>query len=116
MSGTATALAAATGPRTLLGDIGERLAHRVPETEFEQGLRRFSLLHAWRIEREHLHVDAGRVHLRDALVADILKLLAKLRSADVQLHLMKGAGHRLSEPRDIAAPLRAGDQLLARPI
>ena len=35
-----------------------------------------------------------------------LKLLAQLRSADVQLHLLKGGGHRLSEPREIDALLR----------
>ena len=38
-------------------------------------LRRFGLLDPGRIEREHLHVDAGRIHLGDALVADILELL-----------------------------------------
>jgi len=35
-----------------------------------------------------------------------LKLLAQLRSADVQLTLVKGGGHRLSEPREIEALLR----------
>ncbi|WP_309610985.1 alpha/beta hydrolase [Sphingomonas sp.] len=35
-----------------------------------------------------------------------LKLLAQLRSADVQLHLLKGGGHRLSEPHEIDALLR----------
>ena len=44
VSGTATALVTATGPRTLFGDIATRLGSRVPETEFESGLRRFSLL------------------------------------------------------------------------
>ena len=34
----------ATGPQTLFGDIATRLGSRVPETEFESGLRRFSLL------------------------------------------------------------------------
>jgi P-type Mg2+ transporter len=44
VSGTATALVIATGPQTLFGDIATRLGSRVPETEFESGLRRFSLL------------------------------------------------------------------------
>lgn len=44
VSGTALAVVTATGPRTLFGDIATRLASREPETEFEHGLRRFSVL------------------------------------------------------------------------
>ena len=44
VSGTGTALALATGPRTVFGDIAARLSSRPPETEFEHGLRRFSIL------------------------------------------------------------------------
>jgi Mg2+-importing ATPase len=44
VSGTGTAVAIATGPQTMFGDIALRLGSRVPETEFEHGLRRFSLL------------------------------------------------------------------------
>jgi P-type Mg2+ transporter len=44
VSGTGTALALATGPNTIFGDIAARLGSRTPETEFERGLRRFSLL------------------------------------------------------------------------
>jgi Mg2+-importing ATPase len=44
VSGTATAAAVATGRRTLFGDIAVRLRMQAPETEFEHGLRRFSLL------------------------------------------------------------------------
>jgi len=44
ISGTATALATATGPRTQFGGIAERLTARPPETEFEHGLHRFSVL------------------------------------------------------------------------
>lgn len=51
----------------------------------------------------------------DVPIGIALKLLDRLRSADVQLHLIKGAGHRLSEPRDIEAILRAVDHLLERP-
>jgi dipeptidyl aminopeptidase/acylaminoacyl peptidase len=53
---------------------------------------------------------------RDVPIGIALKLLDRLRSADVQLHLIKGAGHRLSEPRDIEAILRAIDHLLERKI
>jgi Mg2+-importing ATPase len=44
VSGTGTALATATGPKTMFGDIAGRLRSRAPETEFEHGLHRFSLL------------------------------------------------------------------------
>jgi P-type Mg2+ transporter len=44
VSGIATALADATGPRTMFGDIARRLGTRTPDSEFEHGLRRFSLL------------------------------------------------------------------------
>ena len=44
VSGTGTALAIATGPKTMFGDVAARLGSRAPETEFERGLRRFSLL------------------------------------------------------------------------
>lgn len=44
VSGNGTALATATGRKTLFGDIAVRLGSRAPETEFEHGLRRFSLL------------------------------------------------------------------------
>src|SRR5262249_36853720 len=44
VSGTATAIAIATGPSTRFGDIARRLGTHVPESEFERGLRRFSLL------------------------------------------------------------------------
>src|SRR5262249_36113893 len=39
-------------------------------------IRRLGLLDPGRIERKHVHVDAGRIHLGDALFADILELLA----------------------------------------
>ena len=44
VSGTAAAVAAATGPRTQFGGIAERVASRAPDTEFEHGLHRFSVL------------------------------------------------------------------------
>jgi Mg2+-importing ATPase len=44
VSGTGTAVVLATGPATRFGDIARRLGERAPESEFERGLRRFSLL------------------------------------------------------------------------
>ncbi len=44
VSGTGVAVVITTGPRTMFGDVAQRLASRPPITEFEQGLRRFSLL------------------------------------------------------------------------
>jgi P-type Mg2+ transporter len=44
VSGTATAVAESTGPATQFGGIAERLAMRAPETEFEHGLHKFSVL------------------------------------------------------------------------
>jgi pimeloyl-ACP methyl ester carboxylesterase len=41
-----------------------------------------------------------------------LRLMRALRSADVQLAVIKGGGHRLSEPHEIAAILRTVDGLL----
>ena len=45
-------------------------------------------------------------------LAIALRLLGALRSADVQLNIVKGGGHRLSAPHEIAAILRAIDGLL----
>jgi pimeloyl-ACP methyl ester carboxylesterase len=39
------------------------------------------------------------------------RLMARLRSADVQLNVIKGAGHRLSEPHEIATILRTVAEL-----
>ena len=44
VSGIGTAVATATGPRTMFGDIAVRLRRRAPETEFDRGLKRFSFL------------------------------------------------------------------------
>jgi pimeloyl-ACP methyl ester carboxylesterase len=49
---------------------------------------------------------------REVPVAVALRLMAQLRSADVQLNILKGGGHRLSEPREIAAVVRTVAALL----
>jgi len=44
VSGTATALVIATGPKTAFGDIATRLSVRAPETEFDRGIKQFGSL------------------------------------------------------------------------
>ena len=44
VSGTATALVVATGPRTAFGDIAAQLSTAPPDTEFQRGIWRFALL------------------------------------------------------------------------
>jgi Mg2+-importing ATPase len=44
VSGTATAVAIATGAATQFGDLVSRLSEPPPETDFERGLRKFGLL------------------------------------------------------------------------
>jgi Mg2+-importing ATPase len=44
VSGFATALVNATGPKTAFGDIAGRLSRKAPETEFERGIRKFGIL------------------------------------------------------------------------
>jgi pimeloyl-ACP methyl ester carboxylesterase len=46
-----------------------------------------------------VHGDADN----DVPAAIAIRLMGQLRSADVQLNILKGAGHRLSEPHEIAA-------------
>ncbi|MES2119921.1 MAG: alpha/beta hydrolase [Pseudomonadota bacterium] len=41
-----------------------------------------------------------------------MRTMARVRSADVQLNLIKGGGHRLTEPHEIAAILRAISEFL----
>ncbi|HET7709331.1 MAG TPA: prolyl oligopeptidase family serine peptidase, partial [Sphingomicrobium sp.] len=58
-----------------------------------------------------LHGDADR----EVPVAVSTRLMAALRSADVQMIILKGGGHRLSEPNEIAAILRTVIGLLETP-
>jgi pimeloyl-ACP methyl ester carboxylesterase len=44
------------------------------------------------------------------------RLMRALRSADVQLNVLKGGGHRLSEPHEIDAILRAVAGLIEQPL
>lgn len=49
---------------------------------------------------------------REVPVEVALSVIERLRSADVQLTIVKGGGHRLSEPNEIATILRTVDALL----
>ena len=55
-----------------------------------------------------VHGDADR----EVPVAVVIKLMQQLRSADVQLDILKGGGHRLSEPHEIEAIVRTVAALL----
>lgn len=55
-----------------------------------------------------IHGDADR----DVPIAVASRLMARLRSADVQLNILKDGGHRLSEPREIEAIVQTVAALL----
>ena len=55
-----------------------------------------------------VHGDADQ----DVPIAVAVMLMERLRSADVQLDIVKGGGHRLSEPHEIATILRTVAALL----
>jgi pimeloyl-ACP methyl ester carboxylesterase len=48
----------------------------------------------------------------DVPTAVAMRVMAQVRSADVQLNILKGAGHRLSEPHEIDAIVRTVAALL----
>ncbi len=98
VSGTGTALVTATGARTSYGTIAHRLAERAPETDFQHGVRAFSLL----IGRVTLILVVGVVAINiargrplfDALLFSIalaVGLTPELLPAIVTLNLTRGA-------------------------
>jgi pimeloyl-ACP methyl ester carboxylesterase len=76
--------------------------------ESGQGLRLLAAPIAIDCPVRLVHGDADR----DVPVAVAIRLMAQLRSADVQLDILKGGGHRLSEPREIEAIVRTVAALL----
>lgn len=71
------------------------------------------------LERE-IAIDAPVRLLHGELDRDVpldiaFRLLRRLRSSDVQLNVVKGGGHRLSEPREILAILSTVEALLEPP-
>jgi Mg2+-importing ATPase len=98
VSGTGKALVTATGARTSYGAIAHRLAERAPETDFQHGVRAFSLL----IGRVTLILVVGvfainvalQRPLFDALLFSIalaVGLTPELLPAIVTLNLTRGA-------------------------
>ena len=76
--------------------------------ESGQGLRLLAAAIAIDCPVRLVHGDADR----DVPVAVANKLMEQLRSADVQLNVLKGGGHRLSEPHEIEAIVRTVAALL----
>jgi hypothetical protein len=62
----------------LLHRLGEEVVGLARDGDRLRGVR---LLDPRRVQREHLHVDVGGIHFRDALVADLTKLLGGLGAA-----------------------------------
>ena len=98
VSGTGKAVVTATGAKTSYGTIAHRLAERAPETDFQHGVRAFSLL----IGRVTLILVVGvfainvalRRPLFDALLFSIalaVGLTPELLPAIVTLNLTRGA-------------------------
>jgi Mg2+-importing ATPase len=76
VSGTATAIVVATGRKTLFGDIAARLAARPPETEFERGVRQFSLLIMRTVLFLVLFIVAARIALHRGALESLLFAVA----------------------------------------
>lgn len=96
---------------------------RIAESDEEGGSGRFFTHGFWHSGQLLLLLDAELpiecpvrlVHgnLDDSVpVAIATRLMQQLRSADVQLTIVKGGGHRLSAPHEIRTILRALDDLL----
>ncbi len=97
-SGTAKAVIAATGTRTELGAIAERLALRAPETEFDRGVRRFGYLVtiamlAMTLGVFAVHVISGRAPVETLLFAIALAvgLSPELLPAILSINLARSA-------------------------
>jgi P-type Mg2+ transporter len=76
VSGTATAVVVATGRNTTFGDIAARLAARPPETEFERGVRQFSLLIMRTVFVLVLFIVVARVALHRGALESLLFAVA----------------------------------------
>jgi Mg2+-importing ATPase len=76
VSGTAKAIVVATGRNTMFGDIAARLAARPPETEFERGVRQFSLLIMRTVFLLVLFIVVARVALHRGALESLLFAVA----------------------------------------
>ena len=76
VSGAATAIVVATGRTTAFGDIAARLAARAPESEFERGVRQFSLLIMRTVFFLVLFIVVARIALHRAALESLLFAVA----------------------------------------
>ncbi|MER3424544.1 MAG: magnesium-translocating P-type ATPase, partial [Nitrospiraceae bacterium] len=98
ISGTAEAMVARTGRRTVFGHVSERLWRRRPETEFERGIRRFGSLLLEVTLVLALAIFAINVHLQRPALDSLLFALAlavgltpQLLPAIISINLAHGA-------------------------
>jgi pimeloyl-ACP methyl ester carboxylesterase len=98
---------------------------KIEEREQEQARGRYFTRTFWEsgqtmlLLHQEIAVDCPVRLIHGTLDADVPAEVAhrtvqQLRSADVQLTLIKGGGHRLSEPHEIDAVLRATAELVER--
>ncbi len=99
-SGSARALVVATGAGTQYGHIADRLALRAPETEFEQGIRRFGNLLTQVMTLLVLGIFAANVALDRPVIEALLFAVAiavglapELLPAIISITLARGAQH-----------------------
>ena len=107
VSGTGTAVVTATGARTSYGTIAHRLAERAPETDFQHGVRAFSLL----IGRVTLILVVGVFAINVARAAAALRRPALLHRLGCRSDARAAAGHRHPQPD----PRRARPDRARRP-
>jgi P-type Mg2+ transporter len=113
VSGTATALVIKTGLETEFGQVSQRLELRPPETEFEQGIRKFGYLLMEVTLYLVIAIFAVNVYLQRPVLDSALFALAlavgltpQLLPAIISINLARGA-KRLAEEKVIVKRLAA---------
>lgn len=117
VSGTAIAIVTSVGSDTEFGKIADRLRHRAPETQFEQGVRHFGYLLMEMTLLLVLGIFAVNVYLHrpvlDALLFSLalaVGLTPQLLPAIISVNLSRGA-RRMAEARVIVKRLPAIENL-----
>ncbi len=112
-SGSATALAVATGPASEFGKLSERIKLKAPETEFEHGVRRFGYLLMEVTLILVIMIFAVNVYLDKPVMDSFLFALAlavgltpQLLPAVISINLAHGA-KRMAEQKVIVKQLAA---------
>jgi len=113
VSGTGTALVAKTGKETEFGQVSESLKRRPPETDFEQGIRRFGYLLMEVTMVMVISIFAINVYLHRPVLESFLFALAlavgltpQLLPAIISVNLAHGA-KRMAEAKVIVKRLAA---------